>query len=72
MAGFFGKVAATAAGIALYEVAVRPLIASRLMGKEAQLNEDAELERELDDADRELARAEAELDAQDEEFLNDF
>ena len=72
MAGWFGKVAATAAGIALYEVGVRPLIASRLMGKEAQLDEQAELERELDDADRELERAERELDAQDAALLDDF
>ncbi len=71
MAGFIGKVLATATGIAVYELAVRPLVASRLMGGKAELTEEDELIRELDDADAELSRAERELDAQDQEFLDE-
>ncbi len=70
MAGFAGKVVATAAGIALYEVVVRPLVASRLMGSQDELEDGDDVNRELDEADAELARAERELDAEDEGFLD--
>lgn len=71
MAGFVGKVLATATGIAVYELAVRPLVASRLMGSKGELSGEDELAQELDDADAELERAERELNEQDTAFLED-
>ncbi len=72
MAGsFIGKVLATASGIAVYEIVVRPLVASRLMGPSDEPSEAAELERELDESDARLAEAERELAAQDRALLED-
>ncbi|MEE8508447.1 MAG: hypothetical protein V3T07_05225 [Myxococcota bacterium] len=72
MAGsFIGKVLATASGIAVYEIVVRPRVASRLMGTSAEPSEAAELERELDESDARLAEAERELAAQDRALLED-
>lgn len=68
MAGFFGKVLATATGIAVYELGVRPLIADRFGARAAaqELSED-ELDSELEESDAQLAQLEAEIRAEERE-----